>query len=141
MSNLDALQPLIGTWEMTGQTLGDEPIQVRGTTTIAWAVEGAVLTSTGEMQAGDFRVGSLEVVWQEPDRDDLPAHVYGGGAAPLEYRWDVDVDGTFVHAGGGATYRGTLSADGRTLTGGWRPDPGAEVQPGSAYDVVMRKID
>ncbi len=125
---------------MTGQTLGDDPIEVRGTTTIAWAVEGEVLISTGEMQVGSFQIQSLEVIWHDPDRDDFPAHVYGG-PAPLEYRWSVDDDGTFVHGGQGATYRGTLSDGGRTLTGGWRPDPGAPVQPGSAYDVVMHRID
>ena len=60
------------------------------------------------------------------------AHVYGGGA-PLDYRWDVD-DGTIVHTGMGATYRGTFSDDGATLAGGWRPDPGSDANDHSSYE-------
>ena len=36
-------------------------------------------------------------------------------------------------------YTGTLSADGQTLTGGWRPNPGAPMSEGSAYDAVMTR--
>ena len=45
-----------------------------------------------------------------------------------------------THAGSGATYSGTISEDGATITGGWQPDPGQPVEPGSAYDAVMRRV-
>jgi hypothetical protein len=37
-------------------------------------------------------------------------------------------------------YTGTLSPDGRTLTGGWRATS-PHAQPGSDYDALMTRVD
>ena len=61
---------------------------------------------------------------------------YSGEVSP--YRWNVQ--GTQVtHWEATSKYTGTLSADGQTLTGGWRPNPGAPMSEGSAYDAVMTR--
>jgi len=47
---------------------------------------------------------------------------------------------TLTHSGAGATYTGTISEDGNTIAGGWRPDDGNEATDGSAYDVTMVRV-
>ena len=45
-----------------------------------------------------------------------------------------------THSGAGATYHGTVSEDGNTITGGWRPDEGEMPTEGSAYDMTMERM-
>lgn len=140
MTQIEHLRPLVGTWAMTGRTLGADADDISGTVLIDWSIDDAVLTVSGDQTIQDRHVRTLEVIWYDAATDALRSHVYAGdGAAPLDYRWDVE-DGVVIHAGLGATYRGRLSADGATLTGGWRPDPGTEATAESAYDVTMRRV-
>jgi len=139
-TKIEQLRPLVGTWAMTGRTLGAAADDISGTVRIDWSIDDSVLTLSGDQTIQDKHFRTLEVIWYDGATDALRSHVYlGGGADPLDYRWNVDA-GVFIHAGGGATYRGTLSDDGATLTGGWRPDPGTEATAESAYDVTMCRV-
>jgi hypothetical protein len=40
---------------------------------------------------------------------------------------------------GGATYRGSFSADGNSGSGGWRLDPGKEGPGNVAYDITTTR--
>jgi hypothetical protein len=122
---------------MEGRTLGADADDISGTVTVKWVVDGDVLMLEGDQLVNDFRVRSLEVIWHDSATNEFRSHVYGGGA-PLAYRWEI-ADGHFVHTGLGATYRGSLSEDGSTITGGWRPDPGSDATDESACDVTMRR--
>jgi hypothetical protein len=55
------------------------------------------------------------------------------------YEWDIQGN-TLIHSGLGAKYTGTISEDGNTITGGWRPDEGTQATEGSAYDAIMIRV-
>jgi hypothetical protein len=138
MSELERFSALLGTWTMVGRTLGADADDIAGEVTIEWALDGELLALKGDQVIKDFRVRTLELVWHDPEANTFPSHVYGG-SAPLEYRWDIH-GAELLHGGLGATYRGTISGDGSTITGGWRPDPGTDATAESAYDVTMTRI-
>jgi hypothetical protein len=139
-TKLDRLRSLAGAWSMTGRTLGADADDITGTVTIDVVADGAVMALRGDQTIGDMHFQTLEVIWYDADTHELRSHVYSAGAdQPLDYRWDFDGD-TFIHAGMGSTYRGTLSDDEMILRGGWRPDPGSDAPAESAYDVTMVRI-
>ena len=57
----------------------------------------------------------------------------------LPYSWDVQGN-TVIHSDKSSKYTGTLSDDGKTLSGGWRPNKGEKEIPGNSYDAVMTRI-
>ncbi|MDI3298346.1 MAG: DUF1579 domain-containing protein [Bacillota bacterium] len=136
---LDALSVLIGTWEITGRTFDASEDNIAGSTVIEAILDGTVLQMKGRMRFNDRELESLEIVWRDPVTGGFAAHVYSTMGAPLVYRWECDGK-TLVHAGAGATFTGTISADGTTITGSWNPDPGQPVHAGAAYEAVMRRI-
>ena len=124
---------------MTGRTLGADDDDISGTSTITFMLDGELLALEGDQWVKDFHVRSLELIWYDADAGEFRSHVYtGDGATPLDYRWEIDGN-EIVHAGLGATYRGSISDDGTRIVGGWRPDPGSEGADESAYDVTMRR--
>lgn len=52
----------------------------------------------------------------------------------------ADDDGTVVHRGAGATYRGRFSEDGTELAGGWRPDVGSDERSQANDDLTMHRV-
>jgi len=60
--------------------------------------------------------------------------------AVLPYVWDVQGN-TVTHWMDAAKYTGTLSDDGKTLTGGWRPVAGKASSENVTYDAVMTRVD
>lgn len=140
MAELEALGALVGTWSMTGRTIGADEDDISGTVTIRWAADRAALVLDGDQTVQSTHFRTLEVIWYDAESESLRAHVYGGPTV-LDYSWDVLDDGTVVHAGLGSTYHGAFSDDGATLAGGWRPDPGSGVPDDAAYDATMRRVD
>ena len=133
------LDVLLGTWTFVGRTIGATVDDVRGRVRIAWILGGHYQEQRGHVEFRGQKVETLEIVGYDSAKDDFPSTVYGAmGGPPVPYRWQVR-GSDVTHAGSGATFRGTLSPDGRTLTGGWRPDPGTPGGPQAAYDVVMTK--
>jgi len=135
------LDKLVGTWNLTGRTLDSDSDNIKGWVTIEWLPGGHFLQLRGETEVMDMKVQSLEIIRYDPSTKKFPSTVYANlGGEPLPYEWDVQGD-TVIHSGAGATYTGTFSEDGRTLTGGWRPDAGSTESPGNAYDAVMIRVD
>ena len=137
---LQRLQRLVGTWAMTGRTLGAAADDVFGRTTIEWLPGGFFLLLHGEIDFMGHHAHSLEVVGYDPAADNFPATVYSSmDGAPAAYFWDVQGD-EVTHWTEGSKYTGRFSADGSTLIGGWRPDAGVEQTPENTYDAIMRRV-
>ena len=137
---LKRLDGLIGTWEMTGRTLDSEADNITGWNTFEWLPGGFFLKSTGEINFNGVMIQSLEIIGYDPASRTFPSHVYSNlDGNVLPYTWDVQ-GGTVTHSDGTSTYTGTLNADGRTLSGGWRPKAGEKESPGNAYDAIMTRV-
>jgi hypothetical protein len=134
-----ALDLLIGTWTTTGRSAGSDHDDITGELSATSVLGGRMLQLLGSMHVGGTRIDSFELIWHDPDREDLPAHVYSGNGAPLDYRWDIDGN-TLLHAGLGMTYTGVISADRSTITGSWRADPDRQDMIEANYDAVLRRI-
>ena len=141
MSGLEQLGKLVGSWNMSGRTLDSDTDNISGHVTIEWILGGSVLQLKGKMQIKGFEMESLELIWHDATANAFSAHAYTSmGGNPIQYRWDIQGN-TLTHSGAGATYSGTISEDGNTITGGWRPDDGKEATDGSAYDVTMVRVE
>jgi len=135
---MDPLDVLVGSWTIAGRSAGADHDNISGTTCVVPILGGHVLQLSGTMRVDDVEIGTLELVW--PDTaGGYAAHVYSSDGPPLDYRWARD-GATLTHTGSGATYTGTISADGAEIEGRWRPDPGQPATPSSAYDAVMRRV-
>jgi hypothetical protein len=136
--SLEPLHVLVGTWGLSGRSPDAETDDVSGRLDVRPILGGHVLELRGTIRVGDVEVESLELVWADP-AGGFRSHVYSAAGAPTDYRWDR-VGDTLVHIGSGATYTGTITDDGDTISGGWRPDPGQPAQPGSTFDATMRRL-
>ncbi|MCC6455521.1 MAG: DUF1579 family protein [Caldilineaceae bacterium] len=137
---LKRLDPLVGTWDLTGRTLGSPEDNISGRVIIEWLPGGFFLQQRGEMDFMGFKAQSLEVIGYDPASNTFPSTVYSSmDGAPAPYHWDVQ--GNIVtHWTDGHKYTGTFSADGNTLAGGWRPDEGTEETAENRYDAVMTRV-
>jgi uncharacterized protein DUF1579 len=137
---LKRLDRLVGTWELTGRTLGSKEDNISGRVTIEWMPGGYFLLQHGEMDILGTRFHSLEVLGYDPATDMFPSTVFSSmDGDPAQYYWDVQ--GNVVsHWTKGSKYTGTFSDDGRVLSGGWRPDEGVEQNSGNTYDAIMRRV-
>ncbi len=137
---LRRLDRLVGTWEISGRTLGSKEDNIRGRVTIAWLPGEFFLEQRGHMTFMDATIDSLEIVGYDPAMDTFPSTVYSNlGGIPVTYFWDVQGN-TVTHWEEGSKYTGTLSEDSRTLTGGWRPVKGYS-GPDNTYDAIMTRVD
>lgn len=135
---IDALDVLVGSWDITGRSAGSPVDDISGTLTATPILGGTVLQMTGTMRTGGHTIDALELVW--PDGDGFAAHVYSAGGTPIPYRWARTGPSSLMHAGSGATYHGTISDDGATIAGAWRADPGQPDNPEANYTAVMRRV-
>jgi hypothetical protein len=136
---LKPLEKLVGKWRIRGRTLDSRRDNIHGTVDIGWLPGGFLMQQRGELRYQGRRVRSLEIVGHDPTTGSYPSYVYTDLATdPLPYRWEILDDGV-LHSGMGATFRGVLSRDGKTLSGGWRPASRRKSSPGNSYDVVMTR--
>lgn len=140
-SPLKRLGKLIGTWVIRGRTLDAARVNIRGTVRIEWLPGGLLMQQRGELRVAKFRARSVEIVGYDAASKSFPSFVYTDlGEDPLPYRWEVRGD-TIVHSGLGARFTGKFSNDGRTLSGGWRPEAGQKATAANAYEVTMTRLD
>jgi|EndMetStandDraft_8_1072994.scaffolds.fasta_scaffold772615_1 hypothetical protein len=141
------LRGLIGTWKVQGRTLRATADDVSGRITIQPILDGAYLELRGHQIFTGLQldISYLEIIRIGAAKKTYPSDVYltkggGAGAAAMRFEWIVEDNGTVVHRGGGATYRGTFSPDGTALQGGVRPDSSADESMDTAYDVVLTRV-
>lgn len=86
-------------------------------------------------------VESVEMIWYDPATDTFPSTVYSNmSEEPASYHWNVEGN-VVTHWEGTSKYKGTLSEDGKTLSGGWSPNQGEESLDENAYDAVMVRVE
>ena len=139
---LQRLEPLIGTWNLTGRTLGAHEDDIKGRVVISWLPGGFFQEQRGELEmiSSGCKVHALEILGYDASTDTFPSTTYYDlGAEPVSYSWDVR-GSVVTHWSKGWKYTGTLSPDGRMLAGGWRPDDGS-TNPERSYDALMTKVE
>jgi len=137
---LNRLNILIGTWNLKGRTLDSKSDDVTGWNTFEWLPGRFFLKSFGEINFKGFVIKSIEIIRYDQKKNTFPSIVYSNVSGDaLSYEWDVR-GRSIRHSGLGAKYSGTISKDGNTLTGSWRPDKDKETAEESAYDAVMTRV-
>ena len=137
---LKRLDVLIGTWDLKGRTLDSDADNITGWNTFEWLPGGFFLKSTGEIDFKGDKIQSLEIIGYDPSSDTFPSSVYSNmDGSILPYHWDVQGD-RVTHSDKSSKYTGTLSEDGKTLSGGWRPKEGEKESPGNTYDAIMTRV-
>jgi hypothetical protein len=132
----------IGTWEMKGRTLSSDVDDVTARTTFEWLPGGHFLVQRFAADFMGMDIQSLEVIRYDPETGTFPSTVFANMVGtPLPYRWEIDDDEVTIKAeAAGATFHGRWSDDGTVFSGGWRPDPGHEDDPGNVpYDISGRR--
>ena len=134
------LDVLIGTWDLTGRTLDSDIDNIIGWNTFEWLPGEFFLKSTGEIDFKGDKIQSLEIIGYDPSANTFPSSVYSNmDGKVLPYSWDVQGN-TATHSDASSKYTGTLSEDGRTLSGGWRPKEGEQESPENSYDALMTRV-
>jgi Protein of unknown function (DUF1579) len=137
---LKRLETLVGKWELKGRTLDSDVDNITGWNTFEWMPGRFFLKSEGEINFKGFLLKALEIIAYDPKRNVFPSNVYSSMSGDvIPYEWDVQ-GSTLIHSGMGAAYKGTISQDGSTITGGWRPNEGTPETEGAAYDAVMTRV-
>lgn len=142
---LHRLDRLVGTWRMVGRSLDSDVDNIRGTTTYEWlhgdGDVGFFLQQDMEMDYDGMRIRSHELIGYDPGTKAFSSHVYSNMAPdPWPYQWDVRGDELTIsieHGPMSATFRGTFSPDGSSITGSWRPRPGADEKINAPYDIRL----
>jgi hypothetical protein len=126
---LKRLEFFVGAWAMKGRTLESSEENVTGQTTFEWLPGGFFLQQRVELDFAGYEIRGLEVIGYDPSTDTFPSTVYSNMVGvPLPYQYEVQGNNVRIRTefGGGATFTGTLSEDGNSFSGGWRPDEGKE---------------
>jgi Protein of unknown function (DUF1579) len=135
---LRRLDRFVGRWTMSGRTIDSDVDNITAETSFEWLPGGNFLVQRFKADFVGMEISSLEVIGYDSETDTFPSTVYANMAPmPLPYRWKVDDDElTIVAEALGATFHGRWNEDGTVFSGGWRPDPGHETDPGNVpYDI------
>ena len=137
---LKRLDVLIGTWDLTGRTLDSDTDNITGWNTFEWLPGEFFLKLTGAIDFKGDKIQSLEIIGYDPSTNTFPSSVYSNmDGDVLPYSWDVQGN-TVMHSDASSKYTGTLSKDGQTLSGGWRPKEGEQESPKNSYDAIMTRV-
>jgi hypothetical protein len=131
--DLEGLNRLVGTWNVTG---GAE-----GTATYEWMDGGFFLVQRVELQQYGMTIKGVEVIGHEQPfgaepGEDIRSRFYDNMGNTLDYVYELDGDTLTIwggEKGSPAYYKGEFSADGASVTGTW-------VYPGGGgYDSTMTR--
>ena len=134
-SALQALDRLVGTWQVTGGAEG----QVR----YEWMEGGFFLIQHVSLERDGHPVRGTEVIGRvhpfgEPEPSaDIKSRFYGAGGETFDYAYDLSGDTLTIwggERGSPAVYKGTFSEDGSVLAGGWE-------YPGGGYQSRAERVD
>ena len=141
---LRKLDRYVGAWDMTGRTLDSDVDNVTAHASFEWLPGGHFLMQRFAADFMGMDIQSVEIIGYDPKAGTFPSTVYANMAPmPLPYRWELDGDEVKITAEAlNATFRGRWSEDGTSFSGGWRPDPGHEDDPGNvAYDIAGSRAE
>jgi hypothetical protein len=118
--DLKSLERLIGTWKQSGE--------VSGEVTYEWMEVGFFLIQHVDMEQYGQKIKGIEVIghphpFGEEMSKDIKSRFYSFlDGMTLDYVYEIDGDTLTIWGGerdSPAYYKGQLSEDGNTLTGGW----------------------
>jgi hypothetical protein len=140
---LQRLDRFVGTWEITGRTLGADQDNVSGRLTFEWLPGGFFLQQRVQIDFMGLDVRGLEVIGYDPATGKFPSTVYSNlVGVPIPYEYDVQGDKVTIRTelAGGATFTGTWAGEGSSMSGGWRPDEGKAGPGNVAYDIIGKRV-
>jgi hypothetical protein len=123
--DLKSLERLIGTWKVSGG--------VQGTIRYEWLEGGFFLIQHFDFEHAGHPVKGIEIIghvqaFGAPPSADIKSRIYDNTGNTFDYVYELEGDMLTIwggEKGSPAYYRGTFSADGNTLNGGWvYPDGG-----------------
>ena len=143
--SLKSLDKFVGTWSMKGHLVGSDKENIVGKATFHWLEGGFFLQQDLEMDFAGMRIRSLELIGYDSATKAFASNLYSNlSPVPLPYKWEVQGDSLTISVSYGplnATFTGTFSADGKSFSGGWRPNPGADEKVNVPYDVGGTRIE
>jgi hypothetical protein len=131
--DLEDLNRLVGTWKVSGEA--------QGTVRYEWMeggfflIQHVDLEQSGQEHKGIEIIGHEQRFGSEPS-EEIKSRYYDSVGSTFDYVYEVEGDTLTIwggEKGSPAYYRGTFSADGKTVKGEW-------VYPGGGYSSSMTKI-
>lgn len=131
-SAVRALDRLVGTWTISGDATG--------TVTYRWLSGGHFLVQEGELELFGHHNTFTEIIGRERPFEgepsaDVKSRSYTAEGDTLDYAYELAGDTLTIwggERGSPASYTGTFSADGNTLTGAW-------TWPGGGYSAISTR--
>lgn len=114
-----ALDRLVGSWSVTGGAEGE--VRYEWMPGRFFLLQHVELTQYGQPVTGMEVIGHLRP-FGEPPGDDIVSRFYDSQGNTLDYTYELDGDALTIWAGtkgSPAYFRGTFSADDRSLSGEW----------------------
>jgi Protein of unknown function (DUF1579) len=138
---LAKLEPLVGSWLLTGHLTGSEVQNITGRATFSWLPGKFFLQQLAEIDFLGLQVMSQEIIGYDASTGAFTSSVFSNlSPEPWPYAWDVQGDELTITVDYGpldATFRGSLSR----FTGAWQPNPGADPVANVAYEITSERID
>ena len=147
--SLKRLERLVGRWELRGRPVGADKDSITGKTTFRWLNDGAdqrfFLLQEMDMDYDGQPIKSHELIGHDPKTGAFASNVYSNMAPdPWPYTWQIEGDDISIAIKKppmDATFTGKFAPDGRSFSGGWRPNPGADEEMNAPYDITATRID
>ena len=132
--DLESLERLVGTWEMSGE--------VQGRVAFEWMEGHFFLIQHVDLEHHGQRIKGIEVIGHEKPfgsdpSEQIKSRFYSNTGDTLDYVYELEGDTLTIWAGekGSPAYaKGNFSEDGNTGSGEW-------VYPGGGYRFTMTRID
>jgi hypothetical protein len=141
---LKRLVRFVGTWSMEGNLVGSSENNIKGKASYRWLPGGFFLEQRIEMDITGMKIDSLELIGSDPETNAFPSTVFSNlSPAPLPYRWEVSDDAVKITVSYGpldATFKGKFGKDGKSFSGGWRPNAGADETVNVPYDIAGTRV-
>ena len=146
---LKRLDRLVGTWALRGRPVGADQDSITGRTRFRWLHSGEqqqfFLLQEMDMDYGGQAIRSHELIGHDPKTGAFASFVYSNMAPdPWPYSWEIEGDDIRIAIRKppmDATFTGKFAPDGRSFSGGWRPNPGADQEMNAPYDITATRID
>ena len=144
---LKQLNRFVGTWNLKGHPIGSDEDSITGTTTFKWLTDDGqsfFLEQDMDMDFDGKPIKSHELIGYNPKTKAFASYVYSNMPPdPWPYAWEVQDDDLIISIKKppmDATFHAKFSPDGKSFSGGWRPNPGADVNVNSAYDITATRV-